>query len=124
MLTTVAARRSSHYVHYTRFVKWLITRTTIGGTRRTWHVHRARANETRGERGTKAYTAIVDVTEISYLGAQLFDLVGELLALARVLPFCRLFAFHDLQQVQVLLFELLFLREQLVETAKRLMASD
>lgn len=55
--------------------------------------------------------------DASYLRSQLFDLISELLALARVLPFGRLLTFNDLQQVQVLLFQLFLLGEQLVETA-------
>lgn len=60
---------------------------------------------------------------MSYLGSELFDLVGQLFALTRVLPLGRLLALDDLQQVQVFLFEFLFLRQQLVETVVRRVAS-
>jgi hypothetical protein len=52
---------------------------------------------------------------VSYLGPQLLYFRGELLALLRVLPLGRLFALHDLQEVQVLLLQLLLLQQQLVE---------
>jgi hypothetical protein len=46
----------------------------------------------------------------------LFDFVRQFLALARVLPLGRLLALHNLQQVQMLLFQLFLLRQELVET--------
>jgi hypothetical protein len=49
----------------------------------------------------------------------LFDFVRQFLALARVLPLGRLLALHNLQQVQMLLFQLFLLRQELVETDNR-----
>jgi hypothetical protein len=49
----------------------------------------------------------------------LFDFIRQFLALARVLPLGRLLALHNLQQVQMLLFQLFLLRQELVETDDR-----
>lgn len=54
-----------------------------------------------------------------YLRSELFDFVRQFLALARVLPLGRLLALHNLQQVQMLLFQLFLLRQELVETDNR-----
>lgn len=57
----------------------------------------------------------MDPVAESYLRSQLLDLVGQLFALLGVLPLGRLLALDDLQQVQVFLFQLLLLQQQLVE---------
>jgi hypothetical protein len=56
---------------------------------------------------------------VSYLSAQLFDFRGKFLALLSVLPLGRLFALDNLEEVQVLLFQLFLLQQKLVEAETR-----
>jgi hypothetical protein len=56
------------------------------------------------------------VGKLINLSTKFSDLRCELFALLRVLPLCRLFTLDNLQQMNMLLFELLLLQQQLVKT--------
>jgi hypothetical protein len=65
-------------------------------------------NEWQGRQGRLSYTR--------YLRSKLFDFIRQFLTLARVLPFGRFFTLHNLQEMQMFLFQLFLLRQKFVET--------
>ena len=62
------------------------------------------------------FFAVVRLSYTRYLRSKLFDFIRQFLTLARVLPFGRFFTLHNLQEMQMFLFQLFLLRQKFVET--------
>lgn len=82
-----------------------------------WNIHTNKVKVRRRitERRSWDIDIYDDTSNMTDLSSELFYFHRQFLALLSVLPLGRFLAFNDLQQVQVLLFELLLLQQQFVE---------